>query len=331
VTTRTSIVFRIQRVTFFATGLLVTLGAAGGCSLLPFGHHRGGARLTRADRVMRPELHEVASNAQPDCIATEHADAAGPATPVAPPAPQCTACACATDAVAARAVSHGKLAPTAAAAAVAKPAIVCPAAEDELQRLMDGNKRFVEGESENLPTPEHDAVAARSVPRAMVVACSDWKVPPEAAFDARPGELIVVRASGNAIDDEVVNRARSVVQRYEVPLIIVLGSDAVAAAKAAIDDGGGGDVRPAGWSIRVGGGFAPYSSISSTAGIVERVAQLQRSAPAIAGRVQAGRLKIVGATYEPAHGVIMLETGDASPPSPISVEPQPQIAATPQD
>jgi len=109
-----------------------------------------------------------------------------------------------------------------------------------------------------------------------------------------------------------------------IALIIVLGADASIAA--ATDDGV--EVRPAGLSIRAGGGFTPYSPAGST-GIVERVAQLQRSAPAIAGRVQAGRLKVVGATYEPAHGLIMLDTGNPSSAPQTSLEPQ--IAATPQD
>src|SRR4051794_6355420 len=68
VSTRSSIVFRIHRVTYFAAGLTATLLVGSGCSLLPFGHHRAGSSLTRADRVMRPELHEVAENRQPDCI-----------------------------------------------------------------------------------------------------------------------------------------------------------------------------------------------------------------------------------------------------------------------
>jgi carbonic anhydrase len=316
-----SAIVRITRVTFFAAGPMAMLLAGGGCSLLPFGHHRAGPKLTRADRgMMRPELHEVATNPQPDCIATEHADA-----PVNAPAttatPQCTACACAApDGQSARGSGRAKV----TTVAMTKHSIDCAAAEAELQRLMDGNKRFVEGESENLRTPEDDAAAPRSIPRAMVLTCSDWMVPPEAAFDARPGELIVVRAAGNTIDEEIVNRARSVVLRYEVPLIIVLGPDATPVAP----DESAAEVRPAGLSIRAGGGFAPFSATESP-GIVERVAQLQRSTPAIAGRVQAGRLKIVGATYEPAHGLIRLETGVASSPAPQ--ESQPQIAATPQD
>ena len=72
-------------------------------------------------------------------------------------------------------------------------------AEEGLQRLKDGNKRFLVGGVRVLDPP-HETLAelARGQhPFATILGCSDSRVPPEWIFDAGLGELFVVRVAGN--------------------------------------------------------------------------------------------------------------------------------------
>src|SRR5205823_1642560 len=105
------------------------------------------------------EIHEVTPNPQSECLAED-----APAAVAQPDTPACATCACAATASAKSAAAptgtRAKI-PAAAEPAVtvamkSTPAAVAPArpvvsarAERELQRLMDGNKRFVEGEADN--------------------------------------------------------------------------------------------------------------------------------------------------------------------------------------
>jgi carbonic anhydrase len=323
---------------------------SGGCSLLPFGGHSE----PKAQRTMRPEIHEVAENKQPDCIAEDEPGTLPATTNVAgagfTPAPQseaaaaCMACACGAAAQATTLAT-----PTAATVAAAKPAAlisqitaksavaIAPAAgEAELQRLMDGNKRFVEGESENgarwPQRPGNGAGARRRPPAAMVLTCSDWPLLPESAFDAMPGELFVVRVAGNVASDSVIDSASYAIQQYEIPLIIVLGHencDAVAAAAHA------GESRPA--AAKIAGtskGNADGATMRQIdANVAEAVARLRGATPSISARAKAGRLSIIGASYNETNGQISLtEEPDATPLVPTEpTEPVQQLVRTPLD
>lgn len=74
------------------------------------------------------------------------------------------------------------------------------AARDALERLREGNRRFVSGvavrgEAANRTRPGE--LAAGQEPFAIILGCSDSRVPPEIVFDAALGDLFVVRVAGN--------------------------------------------------------------------------------------------------------------------------------------
>src|SRR6516164_9154013 len=75
------------------------------------------------------------------------------------------------------------------------------AAEQGLQKLIEGNQRFMRGEA-RFPTVCKETLAdlARGQrPFATILGCSDSRVPPELIFDANFGELFIVRVAGNVI------------------------------------------------------------------------------------------------------------------------------------
>ena len=82
----------------------------------------------------------------------------------------------------------------------------CPVGADEaLARLMDGNARFLRGEPRF--TRAFAEVLADLVkgqrPFATILGCSDSRVPPELIFDAKFGDLFVVRVAGNVVSPEI--------------------------------------------------------------------------------------------------------------------------------
>ena len=81
-------------------------------------------------------------------------------------------------------------------------------ADDALSRLLNGDKRFVAGKSEEpqgaaLIERRHD-LAKDQKPFAVIMSCSDSRVPPELVFDVSLGDIFVVRTAGEVVDDVVV-------------------------------------------------------------------------------------------------------------------------------
>jgi carbonic anhydrase len=342
---------RAVRLMTRVAGLLTASVLAGGCSLLPFG---GGAK--HEQHALRPQLHEAKPNAQPDCIAEvtptdvadiadDVADAPGVSEPAATAdasdapgqAPGCTTCACkpADTSATAKASIRPNAPPPAlieGSGAIGFVPATAPAAEEALQRLMDGNKRFVEGEAENVyrlaQRPGGDARRQRA-PGAMVLACADWSIQPESAFDARAGELFVVRVVGNVADAAVVDSARYAVEQYDVPLIVVLGHEECAAAGA----GRKGDLeveavegRTAAHALDADGAPEGEPAAASEAvravhaNVEEVVAHLRRADPVLSARIASGELKIVGACYDERNGQIALEP--EMPPTEVTATPR---------
>src|SRR2546426_12045619 len=87
------------------------------------------------------------------------------------------------------------------AARAAGPAAPGPPADEVLRRLREGNERFVKGATMSpRRTPEDfRPLAGGQRPMAVIVGCSDSRVPPEILFDQGVGDLFVVRVAGNVI------------------------------------------------------------------------------------------------------------------------------------
>jgi len=117
---------------------------------------------------------------------------------------------------------------------VAGPAIT---ADEALQRLMQGNLRFLGGQAQ-FPTVCKETLAdlARGQrPYATILGCSDSRVPPELIFDANFGELFIVRVAGNVVSPEVMGSLQYAGAHLHTPLFLVLGHEGCGAVKAALD------------------------------------------------------------------------------------------------
>ena len=184
-----------------------------------------------------------------------------------------------------------------------------------LQRLLDGNKRYV---TTNFAHPDQTAerrieVANAQYPFACILGCSDSRVPAEIVFDQGLGDLFMVRVAGNvASSGEVLGSIEFAVAELQVPLVLVLGHERCGAVTAAVEfvlrgvtpaghiDSLVQAIRPA--VVRVEGSLGDMLDNAVRANVELVVAQLARSEPILAPAVRAGRVRIAGARYD-------LETG----------------------
>jgi carbonic anhydrase len=108
--------------------------------------------------------------------------------------------------------------------------------DQALALLKEGNARFV------TDTPLHGAqdraqrmaIARGQTPIAVLVACSDSRVPPELLFGRGLGELFIVRNAGNTVDTAALGSIQYGVAELGIPLIVVLGHERCGAGQAAV-------------------------------------------------------------------------------------------------
>lgn len=107
--------------------------------------------------------------------------------------------------------------------------------QDALKRLQEGNHRFAAGEARSLFTAEERARSLEGQePWAIVVGCSDSRVPVEAVFDVGVGELFVVRSAGHVMSPTGLASIRFAVEKLGARLVVVLGHEDCGAVSAAL-------------------------------------------------------------------------------------------------
>ena len=123
----------------------------------------------------------------------------------------------------------------ASTAGVAPAPIVPP--DVAIERLKAGNARFVKGKpSRPNATPTRRAeIAASQHPFAIVVSCSDSRVPPEMVFDAGLGDLFVVRTAGEVVTAVEMASIEYAVDHLGASLVLVMGHERCGAVKAAVE------------------------------------------------------------------------------------------------
>lgn len=99
-------------------------------------------------------------------------------------------------------------------------------AREALQRLKEGNRRFVDDtrRSESLISPRRRAELANGQePFAAILGCSDSRVPVEIVFDQGLGDLFVIRVAGNIVAPSQIGSVEFVAELFKTRLVVVLG------------------------------------------------------------------------------------------------------------
>ena len=111
-------------------------------------------------------------------------------------------------------------------------------AQSALTRLRDGNRRFVAGEmtDQALSNRERRALALDQFPFAIVLGCSDSRVPAELVFDQGFGDLFVIRVAGNIVAPSQVGSVEFAASKFGTKLVVVMGHSQCGAITAAVEE-----------------------------------------------------------------------------------------------
>jgi len=181
-----------------------------------------------------------------------------------------------------------------------------------LERLQAGNERFVQGNG-TAYTGFRPDLASGQRPFAVIVGCSDSRVPAEIVFDVGLGELFVVRVAGNIVAPSQVGSVEFAVSQFGTRLVVVMGHTrcgAIAATLRTLQGAQADSKNIAAITDRIAPNIRDCADAAAavTANVRASVSHLQHGSRLIEDLVLAGRVKIVGAVYAVETGVVsMLE------------------------
>jgi carbonic anhydrase len=112
-------------------------------------------------------------------------------------------------------------------------------AQEALTRLREGNQRFVS----ECTIHTHDNTHLRRItlqngqdPFAIILGCSDSRVPAEIVFDQSLGELFVIRVAGNIVAPSQIGSVEFAAARFQTSLVVVLGHSNCGAVRATLEE-----------------------------------------------------------------------------------------------
>jgi carbonic anhydrase len=201
---------------------------------------------------------------------------------------------------------------------VPAPLPAASTAEQSLQLLKEGNARFVAGEShyEGITARRLELVAGQS-PFAIVLGCSDSRVPIETLFDQIPGNLFVVRLAGNFLDDNGLASIEYSVAVLGSSLIVVLGHSGCGAVDATLQYLRNGTVQP-GHIQRLVAAIEPAAAAvrdedgdwwdnAVAENVRLNVEVITARSTIVAGAVAAGAIRVVGGVYDLRGGKVTFQ------------------------
>jgi carbonic anhydrase len=185
------------------------------------------------------------------------------------------------------------------------------APEAALERVLLGNRRFVEGQGTAYTGFRADLAQGQN-PFAVIVGCSDSRVPAEIVFDVGLGELFVVRVAGNIVAPSQVGSVEFAVSQFGTRLVVVMGHTRCGAVAATLRTlgGEGADSRNiAAITERIAPNIraaAPDLDACVAANVRASVSHLSHGSRLLEDLVLAGRVAVVGAVYAVETGIVTM-------------------------
>jgi carbonic anhydrase len=184
-----------------------------------------------------------------------------------------------------------------------------------LERLRQGNRRYVEGVSKRHDFKhEREALAGGQNPYAGILSCADSRIAPEYAFDSARGDLFVCRVAGNFANTDSIASLEYAVAILKTPSILVLGHDSCGAIDATIKSLRDNTTLPGQMPSLVAGLTAAVKTASQLPGdllgnaikqnVIDTVARLKSATPILSAAVEARKLKIAGGIYRLRDGQV---------------------------
>jgi carbonic anhydrase len=201
-------------------------------------------------------------------------------------------------------------------------------ADEGLRRLREGNARFVADVRSNASnTMRRSELAETQEPFAVVLGCSDSRVPAEIVFDQGLGDLFVIRVAGNIVASSQIDSVEFAVERFGTRLVVVLGHQRCGAILATVDELSQpmekrtGNLRSIVDRVRPSVEALLETDLrydtdaliqqSVRANVRASVNQLRRGSRLLEDLVESDRLQIVGAEYSLESGEVDFFEGGA--------------------
>lgn len=190
--------------------------------------------------------------------------------------------------------------------------------KEALERLVEGNRRFREHQSEWAGKQwNSDLATTPQQPFAVVLGCSDSRTPVEILFDQGFGDLFVVRIAGNIVAPSIIGSVEFAVSKFNARLVVVMGHTrcgAISATIEAIDTGTGpGSRNLRAITERIGPHIedlvqgAPREALwdkAMRANVRASVDHLMHGSALLESMVDSGQVQIVGAEYQLETGLV---------------------------
>ena len=192
-------------------------------------------------------------------------------------------------------------------------------ASEALERLRQGNQRFVANTMES-SSPLPDGTVPEQQPFAIILSCSDARVPAEMIFDHGLGDLFVIRVAGNIVTPSQLGSIEFAAEKFGTRLVVVMGHShcgAIAATLQELQQPKGvaspnlasiiDQIRPAIEPLKAnpeGLDPAALQQEAMRANVHASVDQLHRGSALLESLAQNDGLKIIGAAYSIETGIV---------------------------
>lgn len=194
--------------------------------------------------------------------------------------------------------------------------------DEALKKLLDGNARFMKEDKEyiNWGQARREELTKGQHPFAIILSCSDSRVPPEHIFDQELGDIFVIRVAGNVADPIELGSVEYAAEHLNVPLVMVMGHRKCGAVTATIAGG-----KPEGNIAAIVKKITPAvntakkkakdkealldAAIDENAKLTAKT--LTEKSSILRHLVESGKLKIVSGVYDLATGKVdVLDSGE---------------------
>ena len=204
-------------------------------------------------------------------------------------------------------------------------------ATEVLKRLKDGNRRFASGlkrvETMSDAARRSELAATGQEPVAIILGCSDSRVPAEMVFDQGLGDLFVIRVAGNIVAPSQVGSVEFAAERYGIPVVVVLGHSMCGAILATLEELGRPSegqspnlrsivdrIRPSIEGLLANERHSTPDELveqAVRANVMAAVNHLRHGSQILEKLIQHSGLKVVGAEYCLETGVVEFFDGDS--------------------
>jgi carbonic anhydrase len=177
-------------------------------------------------------------------------------------------------------------------------------ADEVLNRLVEGNKRFMSGNLEPKDVKgKREASKTGQKPMATIICCSDSRVVPEFIFNTNLEDIFTIITAGNVVGDISLGSIEYAVGHLHTPVLIVMGHEKCGAVTASYDNYKEASItkimekiNPATEKVKKGGDKTDEIEQAVIENIKNVIEDIKKS-PVVSKALNEGNLRIVGAKY----------------------------------